>query len=46
MPIKSEDRPQFVEPYIEWITKMSYLAAQIDKSPIKTIRMRTAGKIS
>jgi phosphoglycerate dehydrogenase len=46
MPIKSEELPQFVEPYIDLITKMSYLASQIDKSPIKTIRIRTAGKIS
>lgn len=46
MPIKSEDLPKAMEPYIDLITKMSYLASQIDKSPIKTIRIRTAGKVS
>lgn len=46
LPIKTEDLPPFVEPYIELISKMSYFAAQLNKYPIKAIRVEAEGEIS
>ncbi|KAA6224816.1 MULTISPECIES: phosphoglycerate dehydrogenase [unclassified Campylobacter] len=45
LPIKTEDLPPFVEPYIELVSKMAFLAAQLDKSPIKSIKLEAEGKI-
>ncbi|MBR8462508.1 phosphoglycerate dehydrogenase [Campylobacter sp. faydin G-140] len=45
LPIKTEDLPPFVEPYIELISKMAFLATQINKKAIKAIRVETEGKI-
>ena len=46
LPIKTEDLPPFVEPYIDLTSKMAFLAAQINKSAIKAIRIETHGQIS
>ena len=46
LPIKTEDLPPFVEPYIELTSKMAFLAAQINKKAIKAIRIETHGPIS
>ncbi len=45
LPIKTEDLPPFVEPYIDLTSKMAFLAAQINKSAIKAIRIETHGQI-
>lgn len=45
LPIKAEDLPEAVEPYIDLVSKMSYLAAQINKHPIKAIKIEIEGKI-
>lgn len=46
LPIKTEDLPKFVAPYIELISKMGFLAAQLDKTPIKSIKLESEGEIS
>ncbi|MCZ0772424.1 phosphoglycerate dehydrogenase [Campylobacter hepaticus] len=46
LPIKTEDLPPFVAPYIELVSKMAFLAAQIDKNPIKSIKLESEGIIS
>nr|WP_232012939.1 phosphoglycerate dehydrogenase [Campylobacter insulaenigrae] len=46
LPIKTEDLPNFVAPYIELISKMGFLAAQLDKNPIKAIKLESEGDIS
>ncbi|WP_169764340.1 phosphoglycerate dehydrogenase [Campylobacter mucosalis] len=45
LPIKTDDLPPFVEPYVELISKMSFLGAQINKKAIKAIRVETEGQI-
>ncbi|MDO5045518.1 phosphoglycerate dehydrogenase [Campylobacter sp.] len=45
LPIKTEDLPPFVEPYIELISKMSFLAAQLTQSPVKAIKVEADGQI-
>jgi len=45
LPIKTEDLPVFVEPYIELVSKMAFLAVQIDKGPIKSIKIEAEGAI-
>lgn len=45
LPIKTEDLPPFVEPYIELVSKMAFLAVQIDKHPIKSIKIEAEGNI-
>ncbi|MGP1485324.1 MAG: phosphoglycerate dehydrogenase [Campylobacter sp.] len=46
LPIKTEDLPPFVEPYIELISKMSFLAAQLTKSSVKAVKVETEGEIA
>lgn len=46
LPIKTEDLPAFVAPYIELISKMGFLAAQLDKTPIKSIKLECEGAIT
>ncbi|TEY02443.1 phosphoglycerate dehydrogenase [Campylobacter sp. US33a] len=45
LPIKTEDLPPFVEPYIELVSKMGFLCAQLDKNPVKSIRLEAEGNI-
>ncbi|MCR4942667.1 MAG: phosphoglycerate dehydrogenase [Campylobacter sp.] len=45
LPIKTEDLPPFVEPYVELTSKMAFFAAQINKKAIKSIRIETEGAI-
>lgn len=45
LPIKAEDLPTFVEPYVELISKMAFLAAQINKKAIKAIHVEAEGQI-
>lgn len=45
LPIKAEDLPPFVEPYLELVQKMGFLAAQLNKSAIKSIKIEAEGEI-
>ncbi len=46
LPIKAEDLPEKIMPYLELTQKMSYFAAQINKAQIKSIRVKVEGDIS
>ncbi|MFV0481930.1 MAG: phosphoglycerate dehydrogenase [Campylobacteraceae bacterium] len=46
LPIKTEDLPKFVVPYIELVQKLSFLAAQIYKRPILGVMIEGEGNIS
>ncbi|MFK5881085.1 MAG: phosphoglycerate dehydrogenase [Sulfurospirillum sp.] len=46
LPIRAEDLPQLIVPYLELTQKMSYFAAQINRAQIKSIRIKAEGKIS
>ena len=46
LPIRAEDLPQVIVPYLELIQKMSYFAAQINRAQIKSIRIKVEGNIS
>lgn len=45
LPLKLEDLPRGIEPYINLVSKMAYLAAQINKGPIKSIRIEGSGDV-
>lgn len=45
LPIKAEDLPPFVEPYLELVQKMGFMSAQINKGPIKSIKIESEGDI-
>jgi len=45
LPIKAEDLPTFVEPYLELVQKMGFLAAQLNRSALKSIRLELEGDI-
>ena len=45
LPIKTEEIPPFVQPYVELVQKMSFMAAQINKHPITAIRLEAEGEI-
>ncbi|WP_275935677.1 NAD(P)-dependent oxidoreductase, partial [Campylobacter concisus] len=46
LPIKTEEIPPFAVPYVDLITKMAYFASQLNKSPIRAIRLEADGKIA
>lgn len=46
LPIKTEDLPEFVEPFIDLISKMGYLGYQLNKQPIKAIKLKASGEIA
>lgn len=45
LPIKTEDLPPFVAPYIELVSKMAFLCAQMEKGAIKSIKLEAEGDI-
>jgi D-3-phosphoglycerate dehydrogenase len=45
LPIKAEDMPSSVAPYLELVQKMGFLAAQLNRSAIKSIRLELEGDI-
>ena len=45
LPIKAEELPEFVEPYLELIQKMSFFSSQINKFAIKSIIVEAQGEI-
>ncbi len=46
LPIKTEDLPDFAAPYIELVSKMAFLCAQIQKGAIQSIKLEAEGKIA
>jgi len=46
LPIKENELPNFVRPYLELIQKIGHLSAQITKSAVKSIKITTKGDIS
>ncbi len=46
LPIKAEDLPPFVSPFVELTSKMAYFAAQLNKRPIKAIKLEAEGEIA
>lgn len=46
LPIKTEDLPAFVEPFIDLVSKMGYLAYELNKKAIKSIRIKACGEIA
>ncbi len=46
LPIKAEDLPAHIEPYLELVQKIGFLAAQLNRAAFKSIRLETEGEIS
>lgn len=46
LPIKTEDLPEFVAPYIELVSKMAFLCAQIQKGAIVSVRLEASGAVA
>ena len=46
LPIKENELPDFLRPYLELIQRMGNLSAQATRSKIKTIKISTQGKVS
>ena len=45
LPFRPEELPAFVAPYVELIQKMAYMAAQINKHPITSIKLHAEGSV-
>ncbi len=45
LPIKAEDLPPFVEPYLELVQKMGFMCAQINKASIKSVKIEAEGEV-
>jgi D-3-phosphoglycerate dehydrogenase len=46
LPIKENELPDFVRPYLELIQKMGHLSAQITKSAVKSIKVTASGAVA
>ena len=46
LPIKENELPDFVRPYLELIQKIGHLSAQITKSAVKSIKVMAAGPVA
>ena len=46
LPIKENELPNFVKPYLELIQKMGHMSAQITKSAVKSIKVTAAGLVA
>ncbi len=46
LPIKENELPDFVRPYLELIQKMGHLSAQVTKSAVKSIKVMAKGPVS
>jgi len=46
LPIKENELPIFVKPYLELIQRIGHLSAQITKSAVKSIKVTAAGPVS
>jgi len=46
LPIKENELPDFVRPYLELVQKLGHLSAQITRSAVKSIRVTAQGPVS
>jgi D-3-phosphoglycerate dehydrogenase len=46
LPIKENELPDFLRPYLELIQKMGHMSAQATKSVVKSIKITTEGEVS
>jgi D-3-phosphoglycerate dehydrogenase len=46
LPIKENELPDFVRPYLELVQKIGHLSAQITKSAVKSIKVMASGSVS
>jgi D-3-phosphoglycerate dehydrogenase len=46
LPIKENELPDFVKPYLEFIQKMGHLSSQITKSAVKSIKVTAKGPVA
>jgi len=46
LPIKENELPDFVRPYLELIQKIGHLSAQVTKSAVKSIKVMASGTVS
>ena len=46
LPIKENELPDFVRPYLELIQKIGHMSAQVTKSAVKSIRVMAQGPVS
>ena len=46
LPIKENELPDFVRPYLELIQKIGHLSAQVTKSAVKSIKVMAAGPVA
>lgn len=46
LPIRENELPDFVRPYLELIQKIGHMSAQITKSAVKSIKIMAAGPVS
>ena len=46
LPIKENELPDFVRPYLELIQKIGHLSAQVTHSAVKSIKVSAAGSVS
>jgi len=46
LPIKENELPDFVRPYLELIQKIGHMSAQVTKSAVKSIRVTAAGPVA
>ncbi len=46
LPIKENELPDFVRPYLELIQKIGHLSAQVTHSAVKSIRVKAAGPVA
>ena len=46
LPIKEDELPDFVRPYLELIQKMGHLSAQVTKSAVKSIKVTAKGAVA
>ncbi|CAA6808786.1 MAG: D-3-phosphoglycerate dehydrogenase (EC [uncultured Sulfurovum sp.] len=46
LPIKENELPDFVRPYLELIQKIGHLSAQVTKCEVKSIKVMTSGPVS
>jgi len=46
LPIKENELPDFVKPYLELIQKMGHLSAQVTKSAVKSIKVIAEGPVA
>ncbi|MCF6244141.1 MAG: phosphoglycerate dehydrogenase [Sulfurovum sp.] len=46
LPIKENELPDFVRPYLELIQKIGHLSAQVTKSAVKSIKVMSSGPVA